>query len=320
LVFGLFLPVDRGYLNTVLAVVILALAAAALYAVSDFLEQRVAHRTAVELSGRDHARALSGARAVALLLLRNRIWILGWLVGTVAYLVQAAALHLGSIAVVQALQVTTLLFTLPLSTIGTTLRPRLLDYLAGGAVCLGLGLFLFARGVHDADAQPYRYRLMALVFCATGAIVLLCLTAIRQPAEGTLRATLLAVAAGIAFATSATMVKLTTALLADNGPGPTARDWPGYTLAVFAIASVVLQQAAFAAGKLPLATTAISVTNPLCGTLIAVLAFDEPLPGDPGRLALFAFAAALVVAGLTVLPRSPLLSGSEPLPELEVRP
>lgn len=144
-----------------LAVVILALAAAALYAVSDFLEQRVAHRTAVELSGRDHARALSGARAVALLLLRNRIWIL--------------------------------------------------DYLAGGAVCLGLGLFLFARGVHDSDAQPYR-------------------------------------------------------------------------------------------------------------TLIAVLAFDEHLPSDPGRLASFAFSAALVVVGLTVLPRSPLLSGSEPLPELEVRP
>jgi drug/metabolite transporter (DMT)-like permease len=292
----------------VLAVVPLALAAAALYAVSDFLEQRVARTTATGLSA-DHDGVLGAFGAVANALIRNRIWFLGWAVGTFAYLVQGAALHLGSIAVVQSLQVTTLLFTLPLSTVGRPERPSRTDWLAGGAVCLGLGLFLFARGV-PSDSEPHRGRILLMLALLVTVVLGLISAALRH--HGAVRATLLAVAAGIAFASSATMVKLTTSELPTAGAGATARDWPGYALAALALASVVLQQAAFAAGRLPAATTAIVVTNPLIGTLISVFGFDEGLPTDPGRLALIAAAAALLIGGLSVLPRSPLLHEPEP--------
>jgi drug/metabolite transporter (DMT)-like permease len=293
----------------VLAVVSLALAAALLYAVSDFLEQRVAHRAAAELHGVDHGGVLGSIRAGALVLVRNRVWFLGWAVGTVAYLVQAAALHQGSVAVVQSLQVTTLLFTLPLSTLGRPERPRWLDYLAGTAVCAGLGLFLFARGP-ATDSQPHRYRILLLIVLGTAGIVVLGLAAYRR--RGSTRAIMLGIAAGIAFASSATMVKLTSVELTSQGAWVTARDWPGYVLAGFALASVALQQAAFAAGRLPAATTAIVVTNPLVGTVIAVIGFDEDLPTSPGRLAMVAGSAALLVIGLSILPRSPLLTAPEP--------
>jgi hypothetical protein len=294
----------------VLAVVPLALAAALLYAVSDFLEQRVAHSTAAELHGVDYGGVLGAVRAGAAKMIRNRMWFIGWAVGTLAYLVQAAALHQGSIAVVQSLQVTTLLFTLPLSTLGRPERPRIQDYLAGGAVCLALGLFLFARGP-STDSDPHRGRILLLIFVGTGAIVLLCMAAIKR--HGAIAAILLGVAAGIAFASSATMVKLTSVELTTQGAWETAKDWPGYTLAAFAIASVALQQAAFAAGRLPNATTAIVVTNPLIGTVIAVIGFNESLPTSPGRLAMVAAAAALLIGGLSVLPHSPLLNAPDPV-------
>jgi hypothetical protein len=298
----------------VLAVVLLALAAALLYAVSDFLEQRVAHSTADELQGVDHGGVLGVVSAAAGKLVRNRIWFVGWAVGTLAYLVQAAALHQGSVSVVQSLQVTTVLFSLPLSAVGTALRPHLRDYAAGGAVCLGLGLFLLARG-DQVQGPTHRGRIFFLMFVMIAAIVVLILLALER--HGILRATLLAISAGVAFGTSATMVKLTSIELTSDGAGHTARDWPGYALAAFAVASVVLQQAAFASGKLPTATTAIAVTNPLIGTVFAVIGFQEALPTSPGRLAMVAGAAALIIGGLSVLPHSPLLRSEEPQPATE---
>jgi hypothetical protein len=298
----------------VLAVVLLALAAALLYAVSDFLEQRVAHSTADELQGEDLGGVVGVVSAAAGKLIRNRIWFFGWAVGTLAYLVQAAALHQGSVAVVQSLQVTTVLFSLPLSAIGTPLRPRISDYLAGGAVCLGLALFLLARG-DQVQGPTHRGRILFLMFVMIATIIALIGLAIER--QGTLRATLLAISAGVAFGTSATMVKLTSIELTTNGAAHTARDWPGYALALFALASVVLQQAAFASGKLPTATTAIAVTNPLIGTLFAVIGFQEALPTSAGHLAMVACGAVLIIGGLSVLPHSPLLRSEDPQPAPE---
>ena len=92
----------------------------------------------------------------------------------------------------------------------------------------------------------------------------------------------------------------------------TATDWPGYALAVVSVIGVLLQQVAFASGRLPVAATAMIVANPVVGTAIAIVAFAELLPGDPVRLAGLAFGAALVVAGVTVLSHSPLLTDRPP--------
>jgi drug/metabolite transporter (DMT)-like permease len=299
-----------GYL-----VVALAVTAALLYAVSDFLQQRAAQRARrglqadPDLDGRP-ARHI--VRAGAGRLVRDRVWFTGWVVGTLAYFVQATALNLGSVAVVQSLQVTTLLFALPLSTLGRPERPRARDLLAAAAVCLGLGLFLFVRGP-AVNSQPHRGRILAVL--ALLAVVVAALTVVALKRQGAVRATLLAAAAGAAFASSATMVKLTSADLTDRGVPATATDWPGYTLALLAAVGLVLQQSAFVFGRLPTATTAMVVANPVVGTALAVVGFNERLSTAPRQLALMALAALLLLVGLTVLPRSPLLrSPDDPAP------
>ena len=75
---------------------------------------------------------------------------------------------------------------------------------------------------------------------------------------------------------------------------------------------VLLQQVAFASGRLPVAATAMIVANPVVGTAIAIVAFAELLPGDPVRLAGLAFGAVLVIVGVTVLSHSPPLTGRPP--------
>ena len=75
---------------------------------------------------------------------------------------------------------------------------------------------------------------------------------------------------------------------------------------------MILQQVAFTSGRLPVAATAMTIANPLVGTVLAVIGFSEALPSTAGGLAGLAFGAALVCVGVYVLAHSPLLA--EPLP------
>jgi hypothetical protein len=294
-----------------IAVITLAIGAAAMYAMSDFLEQRAATRAAhgSEPERRDQdsrwLRAWLSAEHTMRRLITDRQWALGWLVGTLAYLVQAAALHLGSVSVVQSLQVTTLLFAFGLSAIGSSLRPRAMDWVGGASICAALTLLLVVREHAPHTGVAHRDRIIFLLLLLAAAVVLLVSAAVVH--TGQVRSTLLAIAAGASFAMSASLVKLTTDDLTTYGVAHTARDWPGYTLALATGVGLVLQQLAFASGRLPTALTAMTVANPVIGSVIAVIGFAEPLPSSPGLLAGVALAGVLLIIGVTLLAHSPLL-------------
>ena len=85
---------------------LLALGAALFIAIGDVMHQRSAHEVTDEPVG--HA-------GLFLRLLRDRSWWLGSGVAAVGFALQAAALGLGSVLLVQALLVTSLLFALPIN-------------------------------------------------------------------------------------------------------------------------------------------------------------------------------------------------------------
>jgi drug/metabolite transporter (DMT)-like permease len=302
----------------VLAIVIfLAVVAAFLYALSEYLQQRAAWRnsTPVDMDAEDRSARLlaeAGAAGRALRrLARDRVWFAGWGLGTLAFFVQAAALNLGSVSVVQSLQVTTLIFTLPLAGIGQPVRPRARDWLGAGAIAVGLAIFLAVRGVEPGASEAHRGRLLLMLFALAGLVVLLAAAGALR--TGPIRATLFASAAGVSLAATASMVKLTSNDLVKHGIVYTATDWPGYALALGTAVGVILQQLAFTSGRLPVAATAMTIVNPVVGTALAVIGFNEPLPRTAGGLAGMAVGAAVVCVGVYVLAHSPLLA--EPLPD-----
>ena len=117
---------------------------------------------------------------------------------------------------------------------------------------------------------------------------------------------MLSVGAGLCFAVSAVLMKLTANDLVERGVAATAADWPGYTLAASALTGVVLGQWAFATGSLPTAVATMTITNPVASYLIGMLAFPTPQLG-PSRLAATALAGALIVAGVVALSRSSIV-------------
>ena len=128
-------------------------------------------------------------------------------------------------------------------------------------------------------------------------LIVVCLLIVAAGAPGPVRVTALATAAGVAFGSSAALVKLTTAELSGPGVAATARDWPGYSLAVATGVGLVVQQLAFAAGRLAAATTAMIVANPIVGYAIAVFGFGEHFPSGVGRLSGIAVGGACAVVG-----------------------
>jgi drug/metabolite transporter (DMT)-like permease len=301
--------------------VLFGLLAALLFAASAALQQQAARSAATESAAAqsDAGQANAGqpdadgvVRRVSVLLplvlllhrlVRQRLWVIGWVTNLVGFFSQAVALHFGSVALVQPLLVTQLLFTLPVAAIRDRTRPSGRDWLAALSVCAGVVVFLSVRGTAPLDAPPDRLRVIIAALCGAVAVGMLVVLASRRPPL--VHSTLVAVAAGLCFAMSAVLIKLTTEDLVERGVAATARDWPGYALAVSTLVGLLLGQEAFASGALAAAVAAMTITNPAASYLLGLLAFHATLPTGPGVLAAVAAAGLLLFGGAFGLAHSP---------------
>jgi hypothetical protein len=177
------------------------------------------------------------------------------------------------------------------------------DWLAGVAIVGGIAVFLAVRGTAPLDGAPDRPKVLLAGFSA--AILVGLLVAVASGRRPAIHATLVAVAAGLCFAMSAVLIKLTAESLVDRGVGATATDWPGYALAVSTLCGLLLEQEAFASGSLAAAVSAMTITNPLASYAVGVLAFHVHPPAGPGQLAALAGAGLLLVLGTVGLAHSP---------------
>jgi drug/metabolite transporter (DMT)-like permease len=243
-------------------------------------------------------------------LVRRPLWLAGWLINLVGFGVQALALHFGSVALVQPVLVTQLLFALPMAAAWQRRRPGGRDWTAAAFICGGLVVFLAVRGVAPVADQADRSRLAWASIATAGAVAMLLLICVGL--SRLLRATLLAVGAGLCFAVSAAMIKLTSEDLLHRGVAATARDWPGYALAAATLAGLLVEQGAFAAGSLPSAVASMSITNPVASYLIGVFAFGVAPPQGAGSLSALAGAAVLISIGAIGLAHSPLVLSDSP--------
>ncbi|MEV6842357.1 DMT family transporter [Actinoplanes sp. NPDC051411] len=282
-------------------VVVLGLSAAFLLALSASLQQRAARRV------------VTSGRAFSLLpvfhrLVRSPVWLCGQLTNVGGVVVQGVALHLGSIAVVQPLIATQLLFALPLG--ARRLRAR--EWLAAAAIVGAIVLFLVVRGTAPLSGYSDRLRTVIAGACTLVLALLLVIVAVNQRPR--VYATLLAVAGGLCSAMSAVFIKLTAEDLVTRGVVKTAIDWPGYALAVSTLCALLLGQQAFASGSLAAAVAAGSTTNPVASYVMGILVFHAPPPHGVGPLVALAGTALLLLAGTWGLANSPAVQHDEPAP------
>ncbi|MFC4002284.1 DMT family transporter [Prauserella oleivorans] len=287
----MFLPVFLGFLA---AFLFAASAALQRGAVLDAADSDTEHR-----ASRHQVPVLWLVRR----LVRRPRWLFGWTTNLVGFGCQAAALHLGTVALVQPLLVTQLLFALPMASAAIRRWPTLRDWLAALAVSGGVAVFLAVEGTAPLEGEPNRGRLLLAVLVAAAVVV--SLVQLAQRKRPMVYAALIATAAALCYATSAAMMKLTADSLVERGVAETAADWPGYVLAVSTLCGLLLGQQAYGSGSLSAAIAVMSIVNPVTSYALGLLAFDATLRVSTGSLAATAGAAVLLIVGVLGLAHSP---------------
>ncbi|HEY3603350.1 MAG TPA: DMT family transporter [Sporichthyaceae bacterium] len=243
-------------------------------------------------------------------LVRHPLWLTGWALNVAGFTIQAMALHHGSVALVQPILVTQLLFTIVIGALLSRRAPAPTDFAGGAAVCLGIMLFVANWNTDDQQVTAYRVRVLTAVIAALCLALVLVARASRM--RRPVRAVFVSIAAGLCFSVTAVLLKLTLDSLLNDGIGPTLRDWFGYLLIVSTCMGLVIGQDALASGALSTAVAGMAITNPVASAVIGVLAFHESLPSSRAALVGLCAAGLLIVLGVLALAQSATIRSDAP--------
>ncbi len=292
-----------------LRVVLLALTASGFTATASVAQRRAAASAPEKLSLNVH---LVGY------LIRRPVWFLGILSMILGFVFQVEALRLGSLSLVQPLIATELVIVFGVIAIHDPHRVHLRDWLSAVGMVVGLGAFLAlarpAGGHGHASASMWVLAgLSTFAFAAllTGAAHLPGRSG-RRPSPGR-KAALLGIAAAAGFGFVAAVIKELSSHLA-QGPEGIFLNWSPYVLLIAGAAAFFLVSNAFQAGSLAASQPGLTVVDPLVASLLGVVLFGERLNHHPAIFAGEVLAAAVLVASVVMLSRSPLVQdeGSHP--------
>ncbi|MFC9517234.1 DMT family transporter [Nocardiaceae bacterium NPDC056970] len=228
--------------------------------------------------------------------IRDRTWWTGALAGAGGYGLQAAALGIGSLLLVQPLLVLSLMFALPLSARLSGRAVRASDWAWAATLTVAVALLVVV-----GDPKPGAERAETghwVVVAVLGIPALaLCLLGARSGSAAR-RALLFGLAGGALFGVGAVLTKSVVHLLV-RGPVPLLTSLEVYVLVAVFAAAVGIQQLAFRTGELQASLPATTVTEPAVAALLGFVVLGEYL--DVGRGVGLLLIAALVATAVSVV-------------------
>jgi drug/metabolite transporter (DMT)-like permease len=267
------------------AAVLLALGAALVSAVGSVIRQRSAHEIVDKPVG---------AWELFLLSVRDTRWWWGAAAAVANYVLQAAALSLGSVMLVTALQVTVLLFALPINARITHHRVTPWEWIWAASLAISVAVILGV-GNPASDQQRAPLETWLVVALVMGPALVLCVVGARIW-SGVVAAVLLAVVAGSSLALFAVLTKGVVEA-AHGGLGTVLRAPELYAWLAVALAGMVFQQASFRAGALTASLPTMTLAKPVVGWVLAITVLSEDLRvGDETVFVLVVAVAVMIVS------------------------
>lgn len=266
--------------------------AALISGVGDVIRQRSAQEITDERVGHFELFRLS---------LRDVRWWWGGLAAAVSFGLQAIALVLGSVVLVQAVQVTALLFALPTNARLTRHPVTRREWLWAVLLAAAVAVFITV-GDPAAGYQRGSLKVWIVVAIVLAPVLVLCVLGARIWSGGPLAAVLLAVVSASSWALFAVLTKGVMEVVRD-GPGALLRAPELYAWILAALVGTVFQQSAFRASTLTASLPAMTVTEPVVASVLGVTVLGESLDTPGPELFVLVAAVVAVIFATTALAR-----------------
>ena len=241
--------------------------------------------------------------------IKRGVWLLGFALMLVQFALQATALRFGQLSVVQPVLTTELLFLLLVLAVWFRYRLGAREWLGAVLVVGGLGGFFLAARPHGGQVLPSTAEWVVASALLIGAVAACIVAALRGPRWW--RAAAFGAATAITAAFGAALTKAITGYVS-QGWGHVFTHFQPYMLGVTGLGTVFLLQNALHAGPITASRTTLVTLNPLLSIVLGVSLFGDVLRGGALWTTLEALALAVLVFGVVVLTRSPLVAGAGP--------
>ncbi|OBG70242.1 hypothetical protein A9X05_03980 [Mycobacterium sp. E3298] len=271
---------------------LIALCAALASAVGDVIRQRSAQEITDKQVGHLELFRMS---------LKDTRWWLGGLAAIINYSLQAGALAWGSVVLVTALQVTALLFALPIYARLTKRRVTRWEWVWAVVLAGALAVVIIV-GDPASGHQRASVETWAIVAAVMVPLLVACVVAARIWSGSPFAAALLAVVAGSALALFAVLTK---GIVEVGEDGPlavlTAPEFVPWLL--LALTGMIFQQSAFRAGALTASMPTMTVAKPVVAGLLGIFVLGETLNADGPKAFVLVAAIAVVIVATVALAR-----------------
>ncbi|BBY36215.1 hypothetical protein MMAN_03490 [Mycobacterium mantenii] len=271
---------------------LLAVCAALASAVGDVIRQRSAH----EITDRP-----VGHLELFRMSLRDTRWWLGGLAAITNYSLQAAALAWGSVVLVTALQVTALLFALPIYARLAHHRVKPREWMWALILAAALAVVIIV-GDPAAGHQRAPLRTWMVVAVIIVPLLVTCVVVARLRAGRPFSAVLLAVVAGSSLALFAVLTKGVVEI-SEYGPVAVLTSPEFVPWILVALCGMIFQQSAFRAGGLTASLPTMTVAKPVVAGLLGVLVLGETLNATGPKAFVLIGAVAVVIVATIALAR-----------------
>lgn len=279
--------------SAVIAAAAVAFASACAVALSTSLQHRIA----------GHAPASAQhSFGVLSFVVTKPVWLLGIVIGAVAFVLHAAALRLGSIALVQPILITGVVLSVVVRHALDRSLPSGRELRSVLVTALGLATFLVvADPAPSTDPPDHGAALLGTMLCL-GLAALVTWGSAHAPHPRS-QALLLGIAAGIVFGLVAALIKLAVSDL-ENGLANLLTSWSPYVLAAAGVCAMAVNQRAYNLAPLSMSMPVLNIVDVLVAIVLGIWVFGEAPAHTPLAHIVQAAALTCMVVGLHRIART----------------